>query len=488
MSPALLGACVLAYFALLYAVAWRTSRGADNAAFFLGSRASAWPVVAFGMIGTSLSGVTFVSVPGAVGSGGWGYGQVILGHLLGYALVAGLLLPLYYASGGVSIYGWLRQRYGPCSWRSGAALFIVARTLGATARLYLVVRILQDLIFDAWGLSFAASAAALVGLILAYTWRGGVKTIVWTDTLQTAGMLFGLGACIVFILGALQLSPGQALDAMQAQGLSRLWGTQPAAADFWAKQLLAGAAIAIAMTGLDQEMMQKTLSVPTLRGAQKNMLAMALAMVAVVFAFLFLGGLLTLFAQQAGLPQRGDRLFPAVVMGHLPALVQGVFILALISALLPSADGALTALTSSVCNDLLDFERRTDLDEARRTRIRQHVHLGLAAGFLALVLGFRWLDDPSMIGLILKIAAYTYGPLLGLCAFGLFTRRRVADAGVPWVALAAPALCGVLDALQAQWFTHWRIGLEMLVINAALTAAGLWLLSLRKSRPASAAA
>ncbi len=477
MSPSLLLACVLGYLGALYAVAWHTSRRADSAAFFVGSRASAWPLVAFGMIGTSLSGVTFVSVPGAVGLSGFGYWQIVLGQLLGYAVVAGLLLPLYYARGGVSIYGWLAQRFGPRTWRCGAGLFIVSRTLGATARLYLVVRILQDVVLAPLGVPFAASAAVLVAMILAYTWRGGVKTIVWTDTLQTAGMLGGLLACTAMLLGTLALSPAEAFAQMQAQGLARLWGTEPAAADWWPKQLLAGAAIAIAMTGLDQEMMQKTISVRTLRGAQKNLLAMALAMLGVVLLFLYLGGLLHLFAQQAGITARGDRLFPAVVMGHLPALVQGVFVLALISALFPSADGALTALTSSVCNDLLDFERRRDLDEAARQRLRHRVHAAFAALFLLLVLAFRWLDDPSMVGLILKIAAYTYGPLLGLCVFGLGCRRRVRDGWVPAVALAAPLLCGLLDAWQARLFTHWRIGLEMLLLNAALTALGLWLVS-----------
>ena len=484
MNPWILFACVWVYFALLFAVALRTSRGANNQAFFVGNRSSAWPLVAFGMIGTSLSGVTFISVPGAVGSNGFSYWQIMLGHLLGYAVVAWVLLPLYYRLGMVSIYGWIEDRLGPSALRMAAGFFILSRTLGATARLYLVVRILQDVILERLGVPFAATAAVMVGMILLYTWRGGVKTIVWTDTLQTAGMLFGLGACIVFILQALDLSFLQALAQMEARGLSRVWGTEPAAKEFWLKQILAGAAIAIAMTGMDQEMMQKNLSVRTLRGAQLNMLSMAAAMSAVVLAFLFLGGLLMLFAQQTGMPERGDQLFPAVVMGHMPAVVQLIFILALISALFPSADGALTALTSSTCNDLLRFERESRWSASDQERIRKRVHLAYAAVFLLLVLGFRWLDDPSMIGLILKVASYTYGPLLGLFAFGWWTRRTVTDAKVVPVTLFAPVACGVLDAMQPLLFDSWRIGLELLLINGALVFIGLWLIS----RPAPASA
>ena len=301
----------------------------------------------------SLSGVTFVSVPGAVGASGFGYLQIALGQLIGYAVIAAVLLPLYYRLQVTSIYGVLAARLGPRSHRTGALFFIASRTLGATARLYLVVRILQDTILDRLGLPFWATTLILVAMIVLYTLEGGVKTIVWTDTLQTAGMLGGLAVCIVMLLGALQLEPLQALQRMQSQGLATVWGTDPASRAFWLKQIAAGAFIAIAMTGLDQEMMQKNISVASVGGAQKNMLAMAAVMLGVVVAFLYLGGLLHLFAQQAGLAARGDRLFPAVVMEYLPAAVQLVFVVALISALFPSADGALTALTASTCLDLL---------------------------------------------------------------------------------------------------------------------------------------
>ena len=475
MSPLALSLFVAAYFALLLGVAWFTSRRVSEAGFFTGARSSHWAVVAFGMVGTSLSGVTFISVPGAVGSQGFGYGQVVLGHLIGYAVIAFVLLPVYYALGLSSIYHYLGLRFGPAAQRTGALFFIVSRTLGATARLYLVVRILQDVVLAQLGLPFWLTSAIILLMIVLYTVQGGVKTIVWTDLLQTGGMLAGLVICAGMVMQALGLSPLDVLPRLHDAGLSRLWGTEPTAPDFWAKQLLAGAFIAIAMTGMDQEMMQKNLSVRTLRGAQLNVVVLALLMQGVVALFLVLGGLLTLYARQLGLTATGDALFPAVVMGHLPALVQLIFILALISALFPSADGALTALTSSTCLDLLRLPQRSGWSEARRRHVRQAVHLGFAALFMALVMVFRAVDDRHMIGLILKIAGYTYGPLLGLFGFGLLTRRVVRPGVVPLVALAAPLTCLWIDAHQAALFGAWRIGLEMLVLNGALTFAGLWL-------------
>ena len=477
MSPIALFAVVLAYTGLLLLVAHRTSRGASNQSFFIGDRRSHWALVAFGMIGTSLSGVTFISVPGSVGSAGFSYLQIVLGHVLGYAVVAFVLLPLYYRLGVTSIYGVLEQRLGPWSYRTGAGFFILSRTLGATARLYLVVRILQDTILASFGVPFWATALMILVLIVLYTYEGGVKTIVWTDTLQTAGMLFGLVVCVVFLLGRLDSSLPESVAQMQQAGLATVFGTDPMSKSFWAKQLLAGAFIAIAMTGMDQEMMQKSLSVTTRRDSQKNMLVLAFAMLAVVTLFLLLGGLLHLVAAQAGISAQGDRLFPAVVMQLLPAWVQMVFIVALISALFPSADGALTALTSSFCIDLLRMQQRQHWTPAHQQRVRRQVHLAFAALFLALVLGFRAVDDPSMIGVILKVAAYTYGPLLGLFAFSILTPRALRDRAVPAVALAAPLLCALLDWNQARLFGSYEMGLELLVLNGALTFAGLWALS-----------
>jgi len=481
MSPAILFSFVLAYFALLFAVAWFTSRNADNDSFFIGNRNSHWMLVAFGMVGTSLSGVTFISVPGAVGQDGFTYFQIILGHLLGYLVIAFVLLPVYYRMNVTSIYHYLERRLGPRAYRTGAAFFVLSRTLGATARLYLVVRILQDAILNSFGVPFWLTALVILAMIVLYTYEGGVKTIVWTDTLQTACMLGGLVVCVGFLLDRLDLSFTQSLAQLEAANLSRVFGVDPESRQFWAKQVLAGMFIAIAMTGMDQEMMQKNISVRTLGGAQKNVVTLAFIMLAVVLLFLFLGGLLHLFAASVGLDAKGDRLFPAVVLGYLPAFVQVIFIIALISALFPSADGALTALTSSTCIDLLDIQRRKDLDERAKERLRKRVHLAFAALFLILVMVFREIDNPSIIWLILKLAAYTYGPLLGLFSFGLLTKRAVKDRWVPAIAITAPVICFVIDQQQRALFGNYEIGLELLVVNGLLTFLGLWIFSSRSS-------
>jgi Na+/proline symporter len=477
VTAPLLLAFVLAYFVLLLAVAWRTSRRADNASFFIGNRSSAWGLVAFGMVGTSLSGVTFVSVPGAVGSNSFHYLQVVIGQFLGHFILAFVLLPLYYRWQLSSIYGYLSQRLGPQSGRTGAGIFIVSRTLGATARLYLVVKILQDSLLAGFGVPFWLTAAVLLMMILLYTFEGGVKTIVWTDTLQTAGMLTGLVVCVLMLLGRLDVPFTQSLALMQERGLADVFVTDPFSASFFGKQVLAGIFITVAMMGLDQEMMQKSLSVKTLRDSQKNIIVLGFVLLGVVSLFLYLGGLLHLYATSVGLQASGDKLFPAVVLGYLPLAVQVLFVIALISALFPSADGALTALTSSFCIDLLGMQERSTWSEAHRQRIRKTVHLAFAAVFMALVMVFRWVDDPSMIGLILKIAAYTYGPLLGLFAFGVLTQRQVIDSQVPRVALLAPALCWLLEANQAAIFGRWQLGLELLLLNGALTFVGLLMVS-----------
>jgi Na+/proline symporter len=476
MSPAFLFFVIFAYFGLLLAVAWATSRNATNDSFFIGNKRSHWALVAFGMVGTTLSGVTFISVPGAVGRDGFGYLQITIGYVIGYLAVAYVLLPLYYRLKLTSIYHYLDVRLGRRSYQSGAAFFIVSRTLGATARLYLVVNILQATILDRLGVPFWATSIVILLMILLYTYEGGVKTIVWTDTLQTTGMLAGLVTCVGFLLQQMDLSLLDSLARMQDAGLARVFTTDADSPGFWLKQIVAGAFITIAMTGMDQEMMQKNISVKTLGGAQKNMLLLTFILVGVLGLFLFLGGLLHLYAPTAGVTATGDRLFPTVVMEHMPAAMQLIFFIALVSALFPSADGAITALTSSVCIDLLGIQRR-DLAEAQRVRWRHRVHLGFCALFLLLVMGFKWIDSASMIGVILKLAGYTYGPLLGLFGFGLLTRRVVRDGYVPAVAIAGPVLCALLEHWQHLLFGSYRLGLELLVINGLFVFAGLWLVS-----------
>ena len=490
MSPLLLFCILIAYFLLLLGVAHVTSRGANNDSFFIGNKSSNWMLVAFGMVGTTLSGVTFVSVPGAVGIDGFGYAQILIGYVIGYLAVVWLLLPLYYRLQLTSIYHYLDLRLGARAYQSGAGFFIISRLLGATARLYLVVNILQAIILDSLSVPFWITTLVVLGMILMYTYQGGVKTIVWTDTLQTGCMLFGLFACAWFLLGELGLSVPESLERMRSQGLAHVFTFDVDSPNFLVKQIVAGAFITIAMTGLDQEMMQKTISVKTLRDAQKNLLSLTAVLVVVLLSFLFLGGLLYLYAPGVGVTAGGDKIFPAVVMGHMPAALQIVFLIALISALFPSADGAITALTSSFCIDILGIKRRTDLTANDAERLRRRVHLGFAFLFLLLVLGFKAADNPSMIGVILKLAAYTYGPLLGLFAFGMMTRRMPIDRFVPFVTVGAPLLCAILEYNQAYLLGSYRLGLELLMVNGLLVFAGLLAISRPQpagDRPAAAA-
>ena len=359
MSPLLLFSFVLTYFLLLLLVAWFTSKNSNNDSFFIGNKNSNWLLVAFGMIGTSLSGVTFVSVPGTVGSVGFQYYQVVIGYFLGYLAIIYVLLPLYYRLNLTSIYHYLGQRFGPRSYKTGAVFFIVSRTLGATARMYLVVNILQLFILDKMGIPFIATSFVILLLILLYTFEGGVKTIVYTDTLQTSFMLIGLVVCIYAVLNNLQLGFGQALSRLQAEHLTNIFNTEVKAPSFFLKQVLGGAFITITMTGLDQEMMQKNISVKTLKNSQKNIFTLASVLLVVNFLFLMMGGLLHIFALEKGLSLKGDDLFPGIALGgHLSPIIGVIFIIGLISALFPSADGALTALTSSFCIDILGMKKR----------------------------------------------------------------------------------------------------------------------------------
>ncbi len=482
MSPVLLFVILIAYFALLMGVAWATSRNANNDSFYIGNKSSNWMLVAFGMVGTTLSGATFISVPGNVGLDAFGYGQILIGYVIGYIAVAFILLPLYYRLKLTSIYHYLDVRLGRRAYQSGASFFILSRLLGATARLYLVVNILQAIILDSLGVPFWLTTFVILGMILMYTYEGGVKTIVWTDTLQTSCMLIGLVACVVYLLTQLDMTVGQSLAAMDARGLSTIFTTDVDSPNFFLKQIVAGAFIVLTMTGMDQEMMQKTISVKTLKDSQKNLLSLTVILVVVLSVFLFLGGLLYLYAPIAGVTATGDKIFPAVVMGHLPAAVQIIFLIALVSALFPSADGAITALTSSFCIDLLGLKRRDDLSEADKVKWRQRVHLGFAFLFLLLVMAFKWADSPSMIIVILKLASYTYGPLLGLFAFGLLTTRRLNDRWVPAITVGAPILCGLVEFNQAYLLGTYRLGLELLMINGILVFAGLYAISSRERR------
>lgn len=477
MSPALLFSFVIGYFLLLLVVAWYTSRNSNNESFFIGNRNSNWMLVAFGMIGTSLSGVTFVSVPGGVGRDSFAYFQIVVGYLIGYVTIAYVLLPLYYKLNLTSIYNYLSKRLGVKSYKTGASFFLLSRTLGATARLYLVVKILQDAILSSFHVPFWVTTLIILVMILVYTYEGGVKTIVFTDTLQTTFMLTGLVVCIIYILKAMDLGVGSALSAMGEEGYSKIFFTNPESKLFFIKQILAGAFITVTMTGMDQEMMQKTISVKTLKDSQKNILTLGVIMMVVIGLFLFLGGLLHLYAGQQQLAVTGDKLFPEIALHHMPPIVSVIFIIALISALFPSADGAITALTSSFCIDILGMQRRSDWTDQEKKRIRQRVHLSVAFLFLVFVMIFYQVNNPSMIGVILKVAAYTYGPLLGLFTFGILSKRPVRDNLVPIICIASPVICFFLDKYQKKIFGSFEVGLELLIINGLLTFIGLLLIS-----------
>jgi Na+/proline symporter len=477
-------AILVVYFGALLAISWVTGRKADNQSFFRANKSAPWFLVAFGMIGTSLSGVTFVSVPGTVGTAGFSYFQVVIGYFIGYFAVAFLLLPLYYRLNLTSIYSYLHQRFGLTSYKTGALFFIVSRTLGATLRLYLVINVLQLFILDEMGVPFGVTALVILLMILAYTYQGGVKTIVWTDTLQTLFMLLALVVCVVMILNRLDLSFAGAMQELGDKGYTKLFETDWTSRKHWLKHILGGAFITISMTGLDQEMMQKNISVRTLRDSQKNMISFSVVLVLVNFLFLMLGGLLYLYATTLGIAVSGDDLFPSVAMDYLPPAVSVIFLIGLISALFPSADGAITALTASFSIDILGIQRTPGLSEEAGVKTRKRVHLAFAAVFLLCVFVFKWINDKSIIDVLLAIAGYTYGPLLGLFAFGMFTRSQPEDRLVPIVCFAAPAITWFIDRLAPEWTGGYQFGFELLILNGILTFIGLRLITRKSQSPA----
>jgi Na+/proline symporter len=425
---------------------------------------------------------------------GFGYLQVLIGNWLGCMIIAFVLLPLYYRLNLTSIYNYLQTRFGPVAYRTGALFFLISRTVGATARLYLVINVLHTFILQDMGIPFAVTTFVILLMILLYTFEGGVKTIVYTDTLQTTFMLLGLVVCIVYILQHLGMSLHGAMQTMGSQGYTRVFNTDLRSDGFFLKQILGGMFIMIAMTGLDQEMMQKNISVRNLRDSKKNVVTYSFIMVLVSFLFLLLGGLLYLYSRHLGAVYQGkdlqlgghnvigDKLFPTLALHYLPQWVGIVFILGLISALFPSADGALTALTSSFCIDLLDMKNRSGWSEEQKRRTRLTVHISFAVLFLCCILVFRWMNKDSIVYLVLGLATYTYGPLLGLFAFGIFTKRVLPNTWkVTVLCLLAPLCCYFLSINSARWLGGFRIGLELLLINGILTFLGLWALSRPKA-------
>lgn len=477
MSSGLIAGIVLLYFLFLLFISRVTARGANNESFFLGNKNSPWYLVAFGMIGTSLSGVTFLSVPGWVGSGQFSYLQMVLGYLLGYVVVANVLMPLYYRLNLTSIYTYLEQRFGFWSYKTGAFYFLLSRTIGAAFRLYLVAGVLQYAIFDDWHIPYFVTVAITILLIWVYTSKGGIKTIVWTDALQTLFMLMAVGIAVYQIGDQLNLNLSGLVTTIQESDYSKtfFFDDWKSSSFFW-KQFLSGAFITIVMTGLDQDMMQKNLSCRSLKEAKLNMFSMSIVLVLVNLLFLSLGALLFIYSNANGIdiPAKKDELFSSLALSNELGVVVGVvFILGLIAAAYSSADSALTALTTSVCVDFLNVKEKKE-EEAIRLRKRTHIIMSIVL-YLVIII-FSFISDDSVIKDLFKAAGYTYGPLLGLYAFGLFHKLEVKDKWVPVVCLFSPIFTFLLQANSEWLFNGYKFGFEIIILNGLLTYVGLHIL------------
>uniref|UniRef100_UPI0040482957 sodium:solute symporter n=1 Tax=Algoriphagus sp. TaxID=1872435 RepID=UPI0040482957 len=477
MNPQLVFTVISIYFGLLFFISWLTSRKLTGDTFFTGDRNSHWFLVSFGMIGASLSGVTFISVPGEVGNSNFYYFQVVLGYTLGYLTIAKVLLPLYYRLNLVSIYTFLENRFGFWSYRTGAFFFILSRSLGSSLRLYLVASVLQLILFDALGIPFWVSVLLTVALIWLYTFRGGIKTVVWTDTLQTAFMLTAVLVTLVLIGKELEISSlGDYVNTLVKDQRSTLFNWDWKAGTNFFKQFISGAFITIVMTGLDQDMMQKNLTCRTLGDAQKNMFWFTGILVVVNLLFLSLGVMLYLYAETKGIPipERSDSLFPLLASTYFSPVAGIIFVLGIIAAAYSSVDSTLTALTTSFCYDFLQIDRNYPVE--KRVAIRKQVHIGFTAFLYVLILAFYWLNDQSVINSVFILAGYTYGPLLGLFGFGLFTNYQVKDVWVPSLAILAPSLTFLIASNSQEWLWGYTFGFEALVLNGALMFTGLYLL------------
>jgi Na+/proline symporter len=474
MSPTLILGIFIVYTILLFTITWFTSRRADSQSFFIGNRISPWFVVAYGMIGASLSGVTFMSVPGWVRDTQFSYMVVVLGYLFGYFVIALILLPLYYRLKLTSIYSYLEQRFGFWSYKTGAGFFILSRTLGASLRMFLVISVLQVFVFNAWGIPFGVNALIFIVLIILYTLKGGIRTIIWTDTLQTTFMLLAVVLSIVYISKGPGVPVTKLVTDIKESHISKMFITDWHHERFFLKQFFSGMFITITMTGLDQEMMQKNLSCKNLKEAQKNMFTFSGILIFVNLLFLFLGAFLMLYAQRKGVTvSSSDELFPTIALKYLSPAAGIVFLIGLISAAFPSADGALTSLTTVISIDFLGLNRKEGLSEKKATRIRYIVHLSIAFLFFISILVFSTLNDKAIIDKLFTIAGYTYGPLLGLYSFGLFTRRIVNDRITPFIAILSPVICFFLSKYSVQLFSGYKFGFELLLLNGFLTFAGL---------------
>lgn len=485
MTPNVILSIIIVYFGMLFFISWRTSRrNTDNDTFFKANKNSKWYLVAFGMIGTALSGVTFISVPGQVGNPEiqFKYFQFVLGNAIGFLLIAKVLLPLYYRMNLTSIYGYIEKRLGMVSYKTAALIFLISRTLGSAARLYLVVLVLQRYVFDGFGVPFWATVLISLGLIFAYTYRSGLKTIIITDTLQTLFLVASVGFTIFFICDSLDMSIPQAFEAVKDSSYSKIFFVEDwMKSTHVVKQVLGGIFVTLAMVGLDQDLMQKNLSCATIGEAQKNMLTFTGIFVLINLFFLSVGAMLYLYAERNGVSvpmvngvAKTDFLFPEIAFHHLALIPAIVFLLGLTAATFATTDSALTALTTSFCVDFLNMDKKTG--NKKTVRLRHLVHIGFSLLMFAVIMVFYAVNDDAVVAMIFKIAAYTYGPLLGLYTFGLFVKRKtVRERWVPLVCVLAPALTYYISGVD--WFGDYRFAEELIIVNGGLTLLGLLLIS-----------
>lgn len=475
MSPTFILFIILLYFAVLFGVSYISGRKTDNAGFFTGNRKSPWYVVAFATIGAAISGVTFVSVPGMVATGGFSYLQMVLGFAVGQLIIAFVLIPLFYRMNLVSIYEYLENRFGVTTYKLGAWFFFVSKMLGASIRLFIVCVVLQLLVFEPLGLSFVLNLFFTVGIVWLYTFRGGVKSLIWTDSLKTFSLIVTVGLCIFYIARNLD---GSIWDIMASTEMSKIFFFDDVNDKrFFFKQFLAGVFTVIALTGLDQDLMQKSLSCKNTRDSQMNMITGGVLQVFVNLLFLMLGVLLYTYAanNQIALPEKGDEVFPFLAtQGYFPVIVSILFIVGLISAAYAAAGSALTALTTSFMVDILGATKKKSEKEVSSVRMR--VHIAMAVVMAVVIFVINILNNTSVIDTVYKLASYTYGPLLGIFVFGIFIKKQVKDRYVPWVAIASPVLTLIFDLNSKVWFNGYEFSHERLILNAMFTFLGLCLL------------
>jgi len=478
LNPLVLIGIIAAYFFTLVGISWWKGKNADEESYFLGNRSSPWYLVAFGMIGDSLSGVTFVSVPGEVGVKQFYYLQIVLGYMAGYFVIAKVLLPLYYKLQLTSIYAYLGSRFGPISQSTGSFYFLLSRTIGAAFRLFISAGVLHLFVFGPLGVPFALSVTIIIVLILLYTLKGGIKSLVWTDTFQSLFLLLGVVLTAGAILSHMNWSLAEGIQQISQSSYSSIFDWEPINKTYFPKQFLSGMFIAIAMTGLDQNMMQKNLSVRTLPDAQKNVLWFSVIVLVVNVIFVSLGALMYLFASAKGIaiPTRTDELLPLLALDHLGTFAAIVFLLGIIAATFSSADSVLTTLTTSLYIDILHLDKRPEMSAARKKKFRNFIHAGFAVVLLGVILIFRAINNDAVISGIFTAAGYTYGPLLGLFAFGIYSKHTINDKLAPLVCIMAPLVSFLLASNSAQLFGGYQIGFELLILNGLLTMLGLWLI------------